>query len=404
LAAPLLFNAVVEYPLVLVLACLFRPATPDGESLPAPEHKSGRERKRVAATETPTPRPTDSLKLDIGLPVLLGLVTIGLVEVIQAIGPAQHQVRVGLMFGPSALVCYTFLHRPLRFGLGIGALLLAGAFHEGIHGRTLYRERSFFGVHRVTLDPGGRFRELVHGNTVHGRQSLDPTRAREPLTYYHRTGPIGQVFAEFSGPAAKPRVAIVGLGAGSLAAYGESGQHVTYYEIDPTVVSIAQDSGYFTFLKDSQAQVEMVLGDARLTLRTAPTGHYGLIVMDAFSSDAIPLHLLTREALREYKSKLAEDGLLAFNISNRYLDLEPVLGDLAQDANLVSWTRQDLETSPSEEQEGKSPSQWVVMARRKEHLGKLTQDTRWREVKGRRDRAAVWTDDFSNLFSVFKWD
>jgi hypothetical protein len=406
LAAPLLFKSVVEYPLVLVLACLFRPAIPAGEGLPTPDRKSGRERKHVQVTEAPAPSLADSLKLDIGLPVLLGLVTIALVKGLQVIGPELRQVRVGLMFGPPAVVCYTFLHRPIRFGLGIGALLLAGFFHEGIHGRVLHGERSFFGVHRITLEPNGNYRQLVHGNTVHGRQSLDPARRDQPLTYYHRTGPIGQVFTTFSGEAAKPQVAIVGLGAGSLAAYGESRdkftQTFTYYEIDPTVVTIARDSGYFTFIRDSRAQVKMVLGDARLTLQEAPSGQYGLIVLDAFSSDAIPLHLLTREALRIYKSKLAGDGILAFNISNRYLALEPVLGDLAQDAGLACWTRKDLEISELEEKEGKSPSQWVLMAHRKEHLGPLTQDVRWQEVKGRRDRA--WTDDFSNLFSVFKWD
>jgi spermidine synthase len=241
---------------------------------------------------------------------------------------------------------------------------------------------------------------LVHGNTFHGRQSL--AHREEPLAYYHRTGPMGQVFAAFAGARPLPEVAVVGLGAGSLAAYAESGQRWTYYEIDPTVVRIARDPRYFTFLQDCRAPLEDVLGDARLTLHQAQERRYDLLIIDAFSSDAIPLHLLTREALHLYLAKLKPDGILAFNISNRYLDLEPVLAALARDANLVCLTQQDLELSEAEKNEGKSPSQWVVMARRKQDLGKLAQDGRWREAKGRRD-LAVWTDDFSNLFRVFQW-
>jgi len=132
------------------------------------------------------------------------------------------------MFAIPAIVCYTFLERPLRFGLSLGALLLAGSFYEGVYGDTLHRERSFFGVHRITSqeernDKGQlvkRDHVLMHGSTVHGRQSLIPGRQRQPLTYYHRTGPIGQVFRIVSG-AAKKHVALIGLGAGALAAYGE---------------------------------------------------------------------------------------------------------------------------------------------------------------------------------------
>src|SRR5207245_11436461 len=159
-----------------------------------------------------------------------------------------------------------------------------------------------------------------------GSQQIEPQARAEPFAYYHRSGPIGQVFTAFSGKAAKANVGIVGLGAGSLAYYGEPGQHFTYYEIDPTVLPIARDSGYFTFLRDCKASVEYVLGDARLTLQEAPPKQYGIIVMDAFSSDAIPLHLLTREALAIYKEKLTADGIIAFHISNGYLDLTPALG------------------------------------------------------------------------------
>jgi SAM-dependent methyltransferase len=287
---------------------------------------------------------------------------------------------------------------------------LAGSFYVGIYGgETVYRERSFFGVHRITrveTENGEGGYELVHGNTVHGRQILDPELRHEPLSYYHRTGPIGDVFKIFSGPSAKKEIALVGLGAGALAAYGEPGQHLTFYEIDPAVVRISRDEGYFTFLSDSRAScVDYVLGDARLTLKKSPDHHYDMIIMDAFSSDSIPLHLLTREALNLYLQKLADGGLLIFHLSNRYLELRPVLGDLAKEAGLVCWGRfQDQESlGEAERNIGKAGSNWLVMARQRSDLGSLIQQAGWNPIIGRPDRP-VWTDDFSNLLGVFQWN
>jgi hypothetical protein len=331
------------------------------------------------------------------------VLTAGLVLGAQAAGLEPGPVRLGVMFGLPAVLCYTFVERPRRFALGLGALLLAGALYPGVHGRALYRERDFFGVHRVTVDPTHSFRQLVHGNTVHGRQSLDPARRRLPLTYYHPSGPIGQVFGALRGDPRLDRVGLIGLGAGSLACYAEAGQHWTYFEIDPAVVRIARDPALFTFYDDCPARLDVVLGDARLTLARGDE-RFGVLVVDAFNSDAIPLYLLTREALRVYRARLSEDGLLAFNISNRYLDLAPVLGDLAADARppLVCLLQEDLSLTDAERAEGKSPSQWVVMASDRAHLGKLAHSSRWQPLAGR-PGAAVWTDDYSNLLGVFKW-
>jgi hypothetical protein len=423
--APLVFQklGVVEYSLVLVLACILRPALPDLGQPDVPEAKPARRKRRResrehATAEPPAMNPTSRhwllrpFALDFVLPAALGVATAAMVLAVQKIVPGHSSFSVGVMFGIPAVIAYTFLERPLRFGLAIGALLVAGSFYMGVYGDTIYRERSFFGVHRITLeetkDPKtGEVRTehvLVHGNTVHGRQNLDPKRSHDPLTYYYRTGPIGQVFASFSGSAAKKEVALVGLGAGAMAAYGEHGQHFTFYEIDPAVVRIANDDRFFTYLRDCRAHVEFVLGDARITLKQAPEKHYGMIIMDAFSSDSIPLHLLTREAFHLYKEKLADDGLLIFHFSNRYLDLEPVLGDLAGDAGLNCWVMNDLMPSKEEKEDGKTPSRWVAMARHKSDFGKLANTTTsgWQQIFPRKGEA-VWTDDFSNLFSVFMW-
>ena len=381
LAAPLVFNGFVEYPLVLVLACLLRRPSDGGGEKPG------------------------VTRADVVAPLALGAATVAAVLGGQALGlTATLGERAGaLVFALPVLIAYTFLTRPVRFGLAVGALFVAGAFFEGAHGRVVYRERSFGGLHRVTLDPTGRVYQLVHGNTFHGRQARGTAGPPEPLAYYHRTGPAGGLFAAYSGADAKKEVAVVGLGAGSLAAYGEPGQRFTFYEIDPAVARIARDGRFFTFLRDCRADWDVVLGDARLTLRDAPDGRFGLIVLDAFSSDAIPLHLLTREALRLYLEKLADGGVLAFHISNRYLDIEPVLADLAGDARLTCWTRRDLVLNPDEREAGKSPSQWVVMAREKAHLEKLVRDRRWELARGGRP-PSVWTDDFSNLLGALRWE
>jgi SAM-dependent methyltransferase len=233
-------------------------------------------------------------------------------------------------------------------------------------------------------------------------QSLDPGRIDEPLAYYSRTSPIGEVFAASAGNNKIRRIGIVGLGSGCLAAYGRHGQKFTFYEIDPTVERIARNARFFTFLRDSAANVEIVLGDARLSLKTAPDRSYDLIVLDAFNSDSIPLHLLTREAIRLYLAKLAQGGVLAFNISNRYLELRPVIADLASDAGLFSMIGDDSNVSAADQANGKKPSLWALMARQQSDVPVLNKMSRWTAVSGT-PGGKVWTDDFSNMLRVIKW-
>src|SRR5262249_25559528 len=200
---------------------------------------------------------------------------------------------------------------------------------------------------------------------------------REPLTYFHRTGPIGQVFAAYRDQFAGRHVGLIGLGSGTLASYGQAGQKLTYYEIDALVKRIAYDRKHFTFVQDALDRgvaVDTVLGDARLKLEerarqgVSDQDKFALLVVDAFSSDAIPIHLLTRQALDIYLDNLADDGLLAFHISNRYLDLEPVLGNLAEEVGLAGFIQKDGESRSTP---GKAGSNWVIMARRRAILDRL---------------------------------
>jgi hypothetical protein len=371
LIAPVLFTNVIEYPLVIALACALRPA-------------SAQSGWRGA---------------DVAWAAGIGLASGALMAGTRILRQDAHPLSVVWIFALPAVATYRFVERPVRFGLCLVGVIVAGLWYTGPRGRPLHAERNFFGVLRVTIDPTGQFRQLLHGHTLHGRQSLDPARRTEPLAYFHPSGPVGRVFELFT---AVPRVAVIGLGAGSMASYARADQRWTFYEIDPAVERIARDARFFRFLPECPAaSLSVVLGDARLRLREAPDREYGLIVMDAFSSDAIPAHLLTREALQLYLAKLDEAGVMAMNISNRRLDLEPVVAALAADAGLICLARND-EVSPRDRARGIESSHWAVLARSPERLSPLANDARWCPATTRRGVAA-WTDDYSNLVRVLKW-
>jgi spermidine synthase len=192
------------------------------------------------------------------------------------------------------------------------------------------------------------------------------------------------------------RVGVVGLGAGSLAAYAAPGERWTFFEIDPAVIDTARDRGLFTFLADAPATVEVVPGDARLSLARAADGTFGILVLDAFSSDAVPAHLLTREAIALYTSKLAPGGVLAFHLSNRYLDLGPVVAGAARELGLAALGRFGNPTA-EEARAWKTASHWMVLGRAPADLAPLARDPRWTPPA----RAApAWTDDKSNLWQA----
>jgi hypothetical protein len=372
LAAPVIFTSIVEYPLLLVLACLVRPV---------PLLNGVRQRL-----------------LDVAVPAALSVV---ILLGCQSFAHRNVVIVLVVVLLP-ILAVYSSSRRPWRFALGVAAVLISLQLYAGGPDHIIYRGRSFFGAFHVVLDETRHERMFIHGATVHGVQSFEPGRRAEPMGYYTRSSPIGQVFETFSGPRAKEHVAIIGLGVGTLAAYGESPQRWTYFEIDPAVERLARDARYFTYLADARADVRVVLGDARISLRSESAGEFGLLVLDAFSGDAVPVHLITREALHLYLQKVDEHGVLMFHVSNRYLDLRPVLDALAKDANLVALAEDDLVVSDEELQHGKLPSQWVAMARAAGDLSPIARDRRWRALTTSRP-FSVWTDDFSNLFAVFKW-
>lgn len=375
LIAPAVFNTLLEYPLVIVLACLIRPReNTDADS----------SRDRV---------------LDVILPTCIGLLTIGL-SLLVARYDVSTVVGIAIVFGmPLVIINHHFRKRPVRFALAIGAVMLGSIVYSETQNRTLHVARNFFGTLSVRYDPVSATRILLHGNTIHGRQFVEPQLQTQPLSYFHRHGPLGQIFDAFNANSTSPNVAVVGLGAGSMACYAWPDQHWTFYEINPAVVSIAQNPRYFTYLdRCAVGPTQIVLGDARLQLQNAPDQHYGLIVLDAFNSDAIPIHLMTQEAIALYMSKLATGGMVAFHISNRSLKLDTVLADLAKQNGAMILSFADGEHDP---ETGKDPSEWVVMAQHSPAFDSLAQNRNWRSIEGQ--ASAVWTDDFSNILRAFRW-
>ena len=368
--APAIFTGVDEYPLADAAAwLLYRP---------------------------PPRRPQIDRSADLVFPVLAAGFTAGLVFTI-----GRSDVPEGIRPALTGLIVFSTLASS-RHSRGLATavvlMLIAGAAVRQGNRNVLFAERTFFGTLRVLDVPQYDQHRLLHGTTLHGVQSTDPARRRQPLAYYHPSGPIGQTFLALEPRLRDAGIGVIGLGAGGLSAYARPGQQWTFYEIDPVVERIARDTRFFTYLRDCGPTCRVVLGDARLSLARAPEPRYSLLVVDAFSSDAIPVHLLTREAIAVYLTRLEPDGVLAIHISNRHLNLAPVVSSLGAERGLVVYRQRFRDTSPDQNY---TPSEWMLLARSRESLGLLADDPRWTAESAPED-IRVWTDDFSNIVGVLK--
>ncbi len=420
LIAPLLFALAYEYDIVIVVGCLMVPVLIERVTPASPELAAFK--KKI------------TLGLNFLLPALTGLIFWLLVSVVSqreffskmvkwivAHAPvSDNTVMAILVYAVPVMACFFYVDRPFRFASAVAVLLGIHTYRDRDAG-VIYTERTFFGILKVEEsgyysspflrnDEGRRiaagetdFVRLVHGTTLHGTQvkqsyqSFDHMRAfsptsmwdnlayagavnafdprQEPLTYYHRTGPVGAMFRELrtrkNGADAKADVAMVGLGTGSASCYALKGQKLDFYEIDIGVKRLVADTDkYFTYVRDARnrgATLDIHMGDARLKLKELADKKYALLLIDAFSSDAIPVHLLTKQAVELYLNRMTDDGILALHISNKYVRLEPVVAKIAEELGLASRVWND----DSESRPGKTASSWVALAKDEKTLGTL---------------------------------
>lgn len=363
LLAPVLFNSVIEYPLMLLAILLIRPNL----------RWMGSGRTRVWSL--------------VAIAALCGALLMR-----AAIGTAQEASTVYRIFHLIALVSIVFAANS-RLGPMIATACAFAISAIGNPVGTGQSDRGFFGV--VKIAERGDFRVMMHGTTNHGSQYLLPEKALEPTTYYAANTPIGQVFGANETPG---NVGIVGLGTGSVACYAQPDQSYVYYEIDPLVVKYAKDPEYFTYLSECTPDAEIILGDGRLNLAAQPANTYNLLLIDAFSSDSIPVHLMTVEAIELYLSRISDDGLLVMHISNRHLDLSRIVARIADRLGVPAYYQFYAPSSEAAKNSAEAASQVVVLARTEYALNKIKDDARWHLLES--DGKRAWRDDYSNVIGA----
>ena len=380
--APFIFNAVYEYPLMIIAALLLRPGLKESVN-----NKQDWLRQLI-------------------LPALLIVIGLGVFFSIDDLPQYLDTIGVGLIL--LAGLTYAFRTQPVTLASLTGILIF---FTFGLHGllsNTLYQERTFFGVSSVresvlTNEKGEpeKYREFFHGTTKHGAQRLGAEVSRTPLTYFSRPGPIGQLFSEFDKTNDNWVIGIVGLGAGTLTCYTKGQQDWTFYELDPLVVDIASNPTYFTYISQCNPKMTIKVGDARLSLEKEPDHKFDLFVIDAFSSDSIPTHLLTQEAIKLYFDKIKPNGILALHITNRHLALKKVLAVHEKQLQLSALLE---EFKPQQDIPLVVATDWVVMAKKPETLELLRQSQlgNWQKLPYMSSDAKSWTDDFTNIVSIWK--
>jgi predicted O-methyltransferase YrrM len=369
LLAPRLFASIAEFPLVLALATIARPGL-------ALRFKS-----------------SEICFVICGVAAAIGLCVF-------PVEPATRNLLVAFAIaaGTAAALVGT---RALLFAVVIGSLCAEAVFLPPDRHTNLAASRTFFGVYRVTggTDAAlGRLHLMFHGTTIHGAQPLATSRECDPTTYYAREGPIGQVFSRVLSQKPAARIAAVGLGVGTVAAYTQPGDLLRFFEIDPEVERIARDSRYFSYLSVcARGRVGVMLGDARLSLEKEVPHSYDLVLLDAFSADSVPTHLLTAEAFRLYMRLLKPQGLLLVHISNRNLELEPSVAATAKTIGTPALVQYFM---PPRMGSGiaASPTEAMLIAPSTHSIAAFADDRRWQPARDNGVRP--WTDDYSNVFGA----
>jgi spermidine synthase len=376
LVAPQIFTLVYEYPILIVAAILVLPGMFAGD------------RARIVTEVAPI--------LAIALLAILGRFLFD----VRLPGQAAYAFQF-ILVGLAAMMLLQ-RRRPQRFlALVVLGLVLTGLWQPGFN--RVAALRSFFGVHQIVETADGEFRLLYHGTTLHGAERIADAApaaraAPEPLTYYYRGGPISETIeAVRAARGALPHVAVVGLGSGTLSCYKRNNEQWTFFEIDAAVAQIAGDPRLFSYISSCAPELPVVLGDARLTL-AASAQRYDLIILDAFSSDVVPVHLMTREAIDGYLAHLEDGGAIVLHLSNRYMELASVVAAVAAAEGVVAFGKDD-DRAVTEPFDYKTAASVAVLGRDRSDLGDLPDRTGWHLIKPARD-TRIWTDDYSNVLGA----
>lgn len=411
--APLAFDRIVEYPLMLIAACLLMP------QLKGLKHLANRNSAFVWPTWDSI---RESFRQRVWLVPVAVLAWVLIVDAASSfIGLNVNSYRMIALIVVPLVLAYTQMDRPRVFAacFAVIALLIPSMRMQS---EIIDIERGFFGVNEVTVDRDREFRTLINGITVHGKQRVDQTNSTQmpdPLMYYHRDGSIGEVFALHGDD--QQEIAVVGLGVGSVAAYSQPGQTLDFFEIDPTVIRIASNPEYFNFLSSARGEVNLILGDARLQLdqrreHAGPmrnvafsandfTDHtrkkYGMIILDAFGSDSVPVHLMTAEAFQLYFDLLEEDGLLVVHISNKFIDFVPILAAASENLNLHAIHKRDAPDAAAQKT-GHQPSHYAVLSRHQNPVNEFRRlNTGWQTLTS--EHPLFWTDEHANVLDAMIW-
>jgi len=378
LIAPYTFSWIAEYPILLALAALCRPL--------------------------PTSHVRGSLALWFVV-VIAAFVLIGLAYREGTVTTFLEANRVWVIAGMAvALMLLAVFWKIGRWQLtvlvALGLVLIRVYPYDDGRVETV---RSFFGVHKIVVTSNGQYHVLMHGTTIHGAEKFQeddgtPIKGRpEPISYYHKDGGIGRAIAAIRERKGGPiRVAVIGLGAGTLACQSVPGEDWKFFEIDQTMVDTARDPKYFNYVSACEPDMKPVIGDARLTFAKEQDGAYDLIIVDAYSSDAIPIHLATEEAMAIYKAKLAPQGAVLMHVSNRHLELASVVVGIAEENDLKSWVYNE---DSGRDSEYIFTTEVVISAREEADVGKIASDDKW-VLKDATEGQRVWTDDYSNVLGA----
>jgi len=280
---------------------------------------------------------------------------------------------------------------------------LVGTFIYSNSETILLKERNFFGTVKVVQEDDPNCHAMFHGSTIHGGQCNISKGDCTPIHYYHNSGPMGQILEIAKSSSPQLDVGIIGLGVGSLTCYAREPDVYTYYEIDPLVEEVARNQSLFTFLSNSKVKdVEVILGDARISLENDTTSKsFDILIVDAFSSDVVPSHLLTIEAIKLYQRKLRENGFLVIHISNRFFNLSPVLGTIADKLNLDAILLSDLNVTKHDDEIKKFPSEWIVLIDKNHRLEPELKKLGYSSLLNGKYNT-LWTDNYSSLIPLLK--